>query len=149
MRLPWRRRLLNRMDNLTPEARKRAMARVRGRDTGPERIVQDALARLRFKFETNCRDIPGCPDIVLRHRRKLIFVHGCFWHSHRCASGRKVPKTNVRYWKAKRGRNRARDVRVGRSLRRQGWSVMTLWECQIRSLVTLRRRLLRFLRSYS
>jgi DNA mismatch endonuclease (patch repair protein) len=122
------------------------MASVRGHDTGPERIVQLALARLRYKFDTNCSDLSGRPDIVLRHRRKLIFVHGCFWHCHCCARGRKVPKTNARYWKAKRERNQVRDARVARVLRRQGWSVKTLWECQTRDRFGLRQRLLRFLR---
>jgi DNA mismatch endonuclease (patch repair protein) len=123
------------------------MAAVKGCATAPERAVADLMRTLRFAFEQNCRDLPGCPDLVARRRRKVIFVHGCFWHLHHCRAGRNAPKTNAAYWQAKRERNRARDARTRAELRRAGWSVLTIWECQIRDAAKLRQRLHEFMRS--
>jgi DNA mismatch endonuclease (patch repair protein) len=133
------------MDNLTPKARSAAMAKVKGEGTGPEVVVRRVLARLGFRFTANCRDLPGCPDIVLRRRRIAIMIHGCFWHVHTCRSGRKVPVTNAAYWRAKRKRNQYRDQRVIRQLRRDRWRVLVVWECQLRDPARLGDRLRSFL----
>lgn len=121
------------------------MRRVRGQDTGPEKIVRRLAFSLGYRFRLHRRDLPGCPDIVFPGRRAVIFVHGCFWHAHTCKRGRREPKTNARYWTAKRERNRVRDRRVQRQLRRHGWRVMTVWECQLHDLIRLAARLRQFL----
>ncbi|MBM3290266.1 MAG: DNA mismatch endonuclease Vsr, partial [Candidatus Hydrogenedentes bacterium] len=89
--------------------------------------------------------LPGCPDIVLRQRKKAIFVHGCFWHGHSCKRGARTPKTHVKYWTGKIARNRSRDRTVIRALRSLGWGVMVVWECQLRNIEHVEKRLLHFL----
>lgn len=91
------------------------------------------------------RDLPGTPDIVLPRLRKVINVHGCFWHMHACQRRRKAPVTRAGYWRAKRARNVARDRRTRRALRRLGWDVLTVWECQTRDAAALAKRLAAFL----
>lgn len=123
------------------------MRRVKATDTGPERIVRRLVHSLGYRYRLHRRDLPGCPDLVLPRYRTVIFVHGCFWHMHSCKAGRKAPKTNAEYWQAKRDRNRRRDARVRRQLRRQGWRVLTVWECQTRSgkFNKLKARIVRFM----
>jgi DNA mismatch endonuclease (patch repair protein) len=91
------------------------------------------------------KDVPGRPDFVFAKRRKVIFVHGCFWHLHRCRFGRVVPRTNARFWAEKRAGNVARDRKVRRRLNRLGWRVLTVWECQTRRPERLAARLAAFL----
>ncbi len=122
------------------------MAKVRSVETKPELTVRAAAALLVQKFQTNCRDLPGCPDIVLRRRRKVVFVHGCFWHSHHCRAGQNVPVTRKAYWEKKRQGNARRDGRMKRQLWRDGWSVLTLWECELKNADRLKQKLATFLR---
>ena len=131
-------------DRLTPEARSALMARIGGKDTQPERAVRRLLHAMGFRFRLHRRDLPGTPDIVLPGRRKAIFVHGCFWHGHDCGRAR-LPKTRLHYWGPKIAANRARDARKTAALRRAGWSVAAVWECQLRKPAVLERRLARFL----
>ena len=131
-------------DRLSPEARSALMARIRGKDTRPELAVRSMLHAMGFRFRLHRRDLPGTPDIVLPGRRKAIFVHGCFWHGHRCGCAR-LPKTRLDYWGPKIAANRARDGRKAAALRREGWSVAAVWECQLRKPDLLERRLARFL----
>lgn len=128
-----------------PPARSRNMRAIRSRDTGPERIVRSALHRMGYRFRLHVRDLPGCPDIVLPRYRAVVFVHGCFWHAHRCRAGSRIPKTNSEYWEAKRSRNKQRHQKARRALRRAGWAVLTIWECQVRDLGALLSRLETFL----
>lgn len=134
------------MDSLTREQRSYCMSRIRGKDTGPEMIVRRMAHALGFRFRLHRRDLPGKPDLVFPRLRSIVFVHGCFWHMHRCQRGR-VPKSNQAYWTAKRERNTKRDVRNVRALRRAGWRVLTVWECDLKDHDRLARRLERFLRS--
>ncbi len=120
------------MDNLSPEARRRTMQRVKGRNTPPEMVVRRACHALGYRYRLHRSDLPGKPDLVFPGRGKVVFVHGCFWHRHRCPSGRSCPATRREYWTAKFDRNRRRDQRVRRRLNRQGWGVMVVWECQTR-----------------
>lgn len=108
------------------------MAAIRGRDTKPERIVRSLAHRLGFRFRLHRRDLPGVPDLVFPSRRKIVFVHGCFWHVHNCRYGRVKPANNAAFWAAKREDNRKRDRRNTRALRAAGWDVLVVWECQVR-----------------
>ena len=121
------------------------MARIRGKDTGPERRVRSLLHRLGYRFRLHAPELPGRPDIVLRPRRAAIFVHGCFWHGHDCPRGARQPKANAAYWSAKIARNRARDAETLTALEGKGWRALTLWECELKDGASLAARLRAFL----
>lgn len=106
-----------------------AYGSIKGRTARPEIAFRKILGTLKVKYELHRPDLPGKPDIVLTRRKKLIFVHGCFWHMHRCRYGRVKPAKNWRFWRDKREKNRARDRRNLRKLKRIGWKVLILWEC--------------------
>jgi DNA mismatch endonuclease (patch repair protein) len=108
------------------------MVAIRGTNTTPERIVRSLLHRLGCRFTLHRADLPGKPDIVMPARRAVVFVHGCYWHMHTCKRGRSTPATNAAIWRAKRTRNRERDREVIASLRRAGWRVVVVWECELR-----------------
>ena len=110
------------------------MSRIRGKDTKPELIVRSVVHQMGFRFRLHRRDLPGTPDLVLPRHNKVIFVHGCYWHMHRCRYGRVIPKTNTEFWQTKRMGNVERDRRNIRKLRRNGWSVLILWECWTRNV---------------
>jgi DNA mismatch endonuclease, patch repair protein len=128
-------------DVYPPEKRSAVMARVKGRDTGPERIVRRMLWRLGARYRLNRKDLPGAPDIVLPGRKLAVFVHGCFWHGHDCARGARVPKANRDYWVGKVARNRARDEKSLAALAKAGWRVEVVWECELKDALALERRL--------
>ncbi len=128
-------------DVFSPEKRSAVMRRVRSRDTGPERTVRKILTGLGLRYRLQRADLPGKPDIVMAGRRLAILVHGCFWHGHDCARGARVPKQNQDYWLAKVGRNRARDSACSKALEAAGWRVSVVWECELRDLPGLTRRL--------
>lgn len=120
------------------------MSRIRGKNTKPELIVRSMLHRMGFRFRIHRKDLPGRPDIVLPRHRKVVLVHGCFWHGHLCkiAPG---PKSNTAYWLPKIEANRSRDQRNRIALIDLGWQVLELWECEIRDLPQTEERLLAFL----
>ena len=105
------------------------MSCIGSRNTKPELIVRSIVHRMGFRFRLHRPDLPGQPDLVLPSRRKIIFVHGCFWHSHACRYGRVTPATNSEFWKTKRSANTNRDRRNLRKLRADGWQVLVVWEC--------------------
>jgi len=111
--------------------RSRNMASVRGKGTQPELAVRKELFRRGYRFRINVRALPGTPDVVLPRRRCAIFVHGCFWHSHKCPRGAR-PLTNRRFWNKKLDNNVRRDRLNRVALRRAGWKVFIIWECQLR-----------------
>lgn len=121
------------------------MRAVKSKDTTPEVAVRRLVHALGFRFRLHRRDLPGTPDIVLPRLRKIINVHGCFWHWHHCRHGRVSPVRNREYWKAKRARNAARDRRTLAALRREGWGVLIIWECQLRDADRLAKRIRTFL----
>jgi DNA mismatch endonuclease, patch repair protein len=130
----------------TPE-RAWLMSRVRQRGTGPELAVRAILRRLGHRFRTNAKGLPGSPDIYSASRKRAVFVHGCFWHRHPRCRATTTPTRNREFWLAKFLANVARDNRNARGLRRLGYRVMTVWECQLKSpakLARLKRRLGRF-----
>jgi DNA mismatch endonuclease Vsr len=135
------------VDVLTPEQRSFNMSRIRNRNTRPEMVVRSIVHRLGYRFRLHKKDLPGTPDVVLVRHGKIIDVHGCFFHMHKCKYGRVVPATNVEFWKVKRLSNVERDRRNLRALKRQGWRVMTVWECETKNSDRLAKRLKRFLES--
>jgi len=132
-------------DVLSPEQRRRNMSRIRGRDTEPERIVRSELHRMGYRFRLHRRDLPGRPDIVLPRYGSVVFVHGCFWHRHRGCRYTTTPKTRAAFWQRKFEANVERDRQNVGELRRAGWRVLCVWECQTRNRVALARRLRSFL----
>ena len=134
------------MDTITQAERSALMSRIRSKDTQPELAVRSLLHRLGYRFRVHRKDLPGRPDIVLPRHRKIILVHGCFWHGHTCRLASK-PKSNEVYWSAKIEANRARDARNLDALVQQGWSVLELWECEVRRFEGLAEQLNAFLRN--
>ncbi|QNN78410.1 DNA mismatch endonuclease Vsr [Pseudoxanthomonas mexicana] len=135
-------------DTLSPEERSDRMRRIRGFDTGPELMVRRYLHARGLRYRLHDGVLPGRPDLVLPKHGVVVFVHGCFWHAHRCQKGR-IPDTRSQFWKEKLESNRRRDARNATSLRRLGWRVLTVWECSLsttsrsaRALDTLVRKIL-------
>lgn len=133
------------MDNLTAAERSERMSRVRWKDTRPELIVRRLVHSMGYRYRLHKRELPGSPDLVFAGRRKVIFVHGCFWHRHGCPSGRRLPKSRLDFWQPKLESNKRRDLRTKRELERLGWAVLTLWECETKDTVTLSSRIRAFL----
>jgi len=117
-------------DTLTLAQRSERMSRIRGKDTKPELLVRSHLHRAGLRFRLHDRDLPGRPDLVLPKYATVVFVEGCFWHGHHCQKGR-IPATNSTFWASKIATNKARDQRNHRALRRAGWRVLRVWECQL------------------
>jgi DNA mismatch endonuclease, patch repair protein len=135
------------MDVLTTAQRRRNMAAIRGKDTIPEKTVRSLVHSHGYRYVLHNRRLPGRPDLAFPRRRKVIFVHGCFWHMHACKYGRVVPKTNAEFWQNKRLRNVERDARNILDLTEHGWETTIVWECEVRDMRTLSRRLVAFLES--
>jgi DNA mismatch endonuclease (patch repair protein) len=134
------------MDNLGRRRRSEIMSSIRSGDTQPEKAVRSIVHRMGYRFRLHVRSLPGTPDIVLPRHKKIIFVHGCFWHGHvRCLKGR-PPKSNLDFWIPKLAANRKRDQGVAAKLRRIGWEVLVVWQCQLRRGDALRAALRAFLR---
>jgi DNA mismatch endonuclease (patch repair protein) len=123
------------------------MQAVRSTNTTPELLVRSAAHRLGYRFRLHAASLPGKPDLVFASRRKVIFVHGCFWHGHTCARGARIPRTNTAYWQGKIGRNALRDKATKAQLRRLGWRVLVIWECDLRNPERVRTKLATFLSS--
>ena len=119
-------------DKLTPEQRHKCMSSIRSRNTKPEVLVRKYLFAQGLRFRINVRRLPGTPDIVLRKYRTVIFVNGCFWHGHEGCRYFVLPKTRTDFWQAKIERNRERDLAERLQLRRMGWHVIQVWECQLK-----------------
>jgi DNA mismatch endonuclease (patch repair protein) len=117
-------------DIMSPAKRSALMGRIRGRDTGPEIMVRQILHAMGYRFRLQARDLSGRPDIALRSRRTVIFVHGCFWHRHDCGLAY-LPKTRREFWQHKFHRNVERDRQNKAELEAVGWRVIIVWECQL------------------
>jgi DNA mismatch endonuclease, patch repair protein len=120
-------------DVFTPAERSRVMRAVLSRDTGPELLVRRLAARLGFRTRAQSRTLPGSPDLVFTKLRKVVFVHGCFWHRHACPRGRSHPADRRTFWAKKFAGNVRRDRAVLRALRRDGWQVLVIWECGLKA----------------
>jgi DNA mismatch endonuclease (patch repair protein) len=128
-----------------PTDRSAIMRAVKSRDTKPEMIVRRLAHRLGYRFRLHRADLPGKPDLVFPGRRKIVFVHGCWWHGHDCKRGDRRAKANAGYWLRKIERNVARDRSSEAALTGSGWTVAVIWECQIRDAAATERRLRAFL----
>lgn len=132
-------------DHLSESQRSVLMGKVRGKDTKPEMIVRRAAHRLGYRYRLHRRDLPGTPDLVFPGRRKVIFVHGCWWHRHEGCPKASPVKTREDFWNAKFARNVARDARTEIDLRAAGWDVLVLWECQTKQVAEVETALRSFL----
>ncbi len=133
----------------TPEQRSYNMSRIRSGNTQPELRVRKLLHGMGLRYRLHGKGLPGKPDLVFAGPRAVLFVHGCFWHMHRCRYGKPVPATNRDFWAEKRRSNSARDKRNRAALRADGWRAFEIWECETRNPAKLERKLtplVRFLR---
>lgn len=134
------------MDRFSATKRSEIMSRVRSKDTTPELVVRRLIHSLGFRFRLHHPKLPGHPDIVFVAKKKIILVHGCFWHRHSCRKGQSLPATNKAFWEAKLRRNAERDCRQRASLRQLGWRVLVVWECQLHRPERLATRIVTFLK---
>lgn len=135
------------MDSLTPLQRSERMSKVRSANTQLEMAVRRLVHGMGYRYRLHRKDLPGKPDLVFPGRRKVIFVHGCFWHRHGDPACRlaRLPKSRLDFWLPKLSANEERDAKVLARLGELGWGVMTIWECQVRDTEALKRRICEFL----
>ena len=131
------------VDNLTKEKRSKIMRSIKSKDTKPELLVRRLLTRLGYRYKLHIKDLPGRPDIVFKGRKKVIFIHGCFWHGHApCMNGRIL---EGKFWQEKMKANQARDMKAAESLEQDGWKILTIWECELKNTDALEKVLLNFI----
>ncbi|MCD6525990.1 MAG: DNA mismatch endonuclease Vsr [Desulfuromonas sp.] len=133
------------MDVFSQEKRSQIMSHVSGKNTKPEIIVRSLLHRIGYRFRLHRKDLPGKPDIVLTKHKKVIFVHGCFWHSHTACKRAKRPATNKEFWQRKLDKNVKRDKLAVTNLKKLGWDVLVIWTCEVNDTEQLKNKLLLFL----
>lgn len=133
------------IDHVSKEKRSEIMKRIRGKDTAPELIVRKLIYSLGYRYRLHGKKLPGKPDLVFAGRKKVIFVHGCFWHGHSCKKG-KPPKSNLNYWLPKLRENQARDARNQELLSSMGWQSLVIWQCEISDANNLKRVVTNFLK---
>src|SRR4051812_4371582 len=133
-------------DTRSPEQRSKIMSAVGTKDTGPEMIVRRILHAAGCRYGLHRRDLPGSPDVVMPSRKKIVFVHGCFWHGHKCRYGR-PPKSRSEYWLPKLTANALRDKLNQSRLAKAGWSVLVVWQCETRRPIRLKEKLIRFVQT--
>lgn len=120
------------MDKIDKATRSRVMRSVHSKNTRPELYVRSTAHKLGYRFRLHRANLPGKPDMVFPSRRIALFIHGCFWHGHDCPHGRRMPVTNIDYWREKIKRNIERDARVQKELSELGWEMAIIWECQVK-----------------
>lgn len=133
------------MDRLSKQRRSEIMGRVRAQNTKPELAVRSLVHRLGYRYRIHSKKLPGRPDLVFAGRKKIIFVHGCFWHGHESCPKGKLPKSNLDYWIPKVGGNKDRDLEHRRRLESDGWDVLVVWQCELKDEEALRKRFIEFL----
>lgn len=121
------------------------MSCIKGRNTSPEKSVRRCLRKIGQTYRSYNVDLPGNPDIVLNKLKKVIFVHGCFWHHHNDCKRATLPQTNRSFWRKKIKGNASRDILARRKLRKMGWQVLTVWQCQIKNLERIEKRIVKFI----
>ncbi|WP_241494473.1 very short patch repair endonuclease [Pseudomonas asplenii] len=133
------------MDTISAKERSNIMSRVKSKNTRPEMFIRRMLHRAGFRYRLHDTTLPGKPDIVFPRKRKIIFVNGCFWHRHEGCKQAKIPKSNQVFWHAKLEGNKMRDKCNLRELHNAGWETMIVWECELKDVQTLEKKLLEFL----
>lgn len=135
------------MDNLSQQERHERMSRVRGKNTKPELVVRRLLYKMGYRYRLHSTKLPGKPDIIFSGRKKVIFVHGCFWHRHLTPTCRltRLPKSRLNFWVPKFERNMQRDLEIETKLTQMGWKQLVIWECQLKDQELLLERLRNFL----
>lgn len=134
------------MDVYDNTVRSGVMRKVKSVNTGAELAVRRLIHRAGYRFRMHASDLPGRPDLVFRSRRKVVLVHGCFWHQHHNCERAAKPTSNTAYWDAKLARNVIRDTSVLEALANLGWCAMVVWECEIKDQDVLLQKLIEFLR---
>jgi len=134
------------MDTLSRKERSQRMSLIRNRDTKPELLVRRLVHGCGFRYRLHRTDLPGKPDLVFPSRKKVIFVHGCFWHRHPACGLARLPKSRVSFWVPKLEGNRRRDLKNIRNLKKLGWAAEVIWECETKDLRELARKVHRFLK---
>ena len=132
-------------DTISKEQRSTNMSAVRSRNTGPEIRVRQIAHGLGYRFRLHRRELPGKPDIAFPGRQKVVFVHGCFWHQHKGCPRASIPESNSEFWRNKLARNIARDAKQITAIKKSGWRVLVVWECETKNERRLAARLRRFL----
>lgn len=134
------------MDNLTPEQRSRNMRRIRSTSSKPELVVRSMIWKMGFRYRLHLKNLPGKPDIVFTAKRKVVFIHGCFWHQHAGCKYAAKPKSHSNYWNPKLAKNIERDRLNQEALINMGWKVHIVWECETKDLDCLREKIYNFLK---
>jgi DNA mismatch endonuclease (patch repair protein) len=133
------------MDTLTRAERSARMALVKCKDTKPEVAVRRLVHSLGYRYRLHSGKLPGRPDMVFQSRRKIIFVHGCFWHRHKGCPNTRLPKSRLSFWKPKLEANHLRDKRIRLKLKKLNWKVLVIWECEIKNSTRLTKKVIRFM----
>ena len=133
------------MDTIPPSERSEIMSRVRSKNSRPEMLVRRLVFAEGYRYRLHDRKLPGCPDLVFRGRAKVIFVHGCFWHRHEACALARMPKSRLDFWEPKLEANKERDARNKKLLTKEGWKVLTIWECELKDAERLKQTIRRFL----
>jgi DNA mismatch endonuclease (patch repair protein) len=132
------------LDRVTKEKRSEIMSKVRGKNTSPELVVRKLVFSLGYRYRLHGKHLPGTPDLVFPGRKKVIFVHGCFWHYHNCKIGH-PPKSRLEYWLPKLEANKKRDSQKSQELINQGWKILVVWQCEIKNIPELEQTIVKFL----
>jgi len=133
------------VDSLTPAQRSERMSRIKGKNTKPELIVRSLIHRMGYRYRLHGKGLPGRPDLVFTGRRKVIFVHGCFWHRHEGCRLARLPKSRLDFWRPKLEANAERDKEVERRVTELGWKILIIWECEVKNEAALAPRVRAFL----
>lgn len=133
------------VDRITKAQRSELMSRIRRADTKPELVIRRMLHSLGYRFRVQLKGVPGRPDLAFTRRRKLIQVHGCFWHAHEGCPSARIPITRSDFWSSKFARNKERDHRLEEAATAAGWESLVVWECELKNIERLRARLVDFL----
>jgi DNA mismatch endonuclease (patch repair protein) len=133
------------MDRISTQSRSQNMRNIRSKDTNPEMRVRQMVYALGYRYRLHVKSLPGCPDLVFRSRRRVLFVHGCFWHQHNGCHDAHTPKSRLSYWGPKLKRNAERDTRNVRLLKKMGWATLIVWACEIEDERRLTSKLQEFL----
>ncbi len=134
------------MDTLSSSQRSERMSRIHAKDTGPELAVRSLVHKMGFRYRLHSRELPGCPDLVFPHRKKVLFVHGCFWHRHNNCRNNRTPKTKLSFWLPKLNANKKRDQKNQTRLKSMGWKSCVVWECELKNKEILAKRIEIYLR---